>query len=193
MAPENPDGSAVSKLILYQDVLLGLYDQTLAAFDLTAHYQQLTDELASCVTSERTAALLAHYQLLAEILAVKTTIGQRLQAAYLQQDKVLAGEIKHELEQLREQIERLRCSHRTLWFANNKAFGWEILDIRYGGILSRLDTAHWRITQWLTADQPITELKETRLPFDGPYPMPEGIIGRNLYHGIISPSKLSDV
>ena len=193
VAPENPDGSAVSKLILYQDVLLGLYDQTLAAFDLTAHYQQLTDELASCVTSERTAALLAHYQLLAEILAVKTTIGQRLQAAYLQQDKVLAGEIKHELEQLREQIERLRCSHRTLWFANNKAFGWEILDIRYGGILSRLDTAHWRITQWLTADQPITELKETRLPFDGPYPMPEGIIGRNLYHGIISPSKLSDV
>ena len=69
-----------------------------------------------------------------------------------------------------------------------------MLDIRYGGILSRIDTTLWRIHAWLEENQPIEELAATLLPFDGPYPMPEGIIiGRNLYHGIISPSKLSDV
>ena len=97
------------------------------------------------------------------------------------------------IAQVKELVEDLRLSHRQLWFEANKPFGWEILDIRYGGILSRIDTTVWRLTEWLTDNEPIEELAETKLPFDGPYLMPKGIIGRNLYHGIISPSKLSDV
>ncbi|MCD5001906.1 beta-N-acetylhexosaminidase [Enterococcus saccharolyticus] len=193
VAPENPEGSAVSKLILYQDPLLGLYDKTISEFPLTEHYQKLAKDLAQCQTSEKTADLFAYYQLLAEILAKKTSLGIHLQQIYLAQDKNDGQQILLQLEQLKNLIDNLRQSHRQLWFAANKAFGWEVLDIRYGGILTRLESSHWRITQWLMHDISLEELTETRLPFDGPYPMPEGIIGRNLYHGIVSPSKLSDV
>lgn len=193
VAPENPDGSAVSKLILYQDVLMGLYDKTIADWPLAPHYQQLAKELAQCETSDHTAPLFAYYQLVADVLALKTTLGNDLQQAYHDQDKVIGQQLLQQVIQLQQLIDKLRKRHRHLWFTNNKPFGWEILDIRYGGILSRLETAHWRITQWLENDETIAELEETRLPFDGPYPMPEGIIGRNLYHGIVSPSKLSDV
>jgi hypothetical protein len=193
VAPENPDGSAVSKLVLYQDLLLGLYDKTIEAFPLTEHYQKLAQELAQCETSDNTVALFVYYQLVAEVLASKTSLGKQLQEAYLTQDKTSGQQLLLQVEQLQLLIDKLRKRHRQLWFANNKPFGWEILDIRYGGILSRLETTHWRLTQWIELDEPLEELAETRLPFDGPYPMPEGIIGRNLYHGIVSPSKLSDV
>ena len=48
----------------------------------------------------------------------------------------------------------------------NKPFGWEVLDIRYGGVISRLDTAIERINEYLAGDiEFIDELEQERLPF----------------------------
>ena len=178
---------------MYQDLLLGLYDETISSFDLTTHYKQLAQELKTCSRANH-SEIFAHYTRLADLLVIKTDLGIALKAAYLASEKTKIRELLVTINQLKEQVEALRLGHRKIWFAANKAFGWEILDIRYSGILGRIDTTIWRIEGWLENNQPIEELAAERLPFDGPYPMPEGIIlGRNLYHGIISPSKLSDV
>lgn len=193
VAENNPSGSAISKIILYQDLLLGLYDETISSFDLTTHYKRLAQELKTCSRANH-SEIFAHYTRLADLLVIKTDLGIALKAAYLACEKTQMRELLVTINQLKEQVQALRLGHRKIWFAANKAFGWEILDIRYSGILGRIDTTIWRIEAWLENDQPIEELAAERLPFDGPYPMPEGIIlGRNLYHGIISPSKLSDV
>ncbi|MGI6154321.1 MAG: beta-N-acetylhexosaminidase [Enterococcus sp.] len=193
VAPNNPDASAVSKIILYQDLLLGLYDETISHFDLTTHYTELAKQLKQAHSSEKISPMFHHYTLLADLLAIKADLGNQLQKAYLAQDKEEMTRQLKTIARVKELVEELRLSHRQLWFEANKPFGWEILDIRYGGILSRIDTTVWRITEWLTDNDPIEELAEMKRPFDGPYLMPEGMIGRNLYHGIISPSKLSDV
>lgn len=194
VAENNPNGSAISKIILYQDLLLGLYDETISHYELTNHYQKLAQELATCTSSSHSAELFAHYTRLAELLVSKTDLGIQLQAVYLAGEKAKMQILLTKVQQLKEQVEALRFGHRAIWFAASKAFGWEILDIRYSGILGRIETTTWRIQAWLGHDQAIEELEATRLHFDGPYPMPKGIIiGRNLYHGIISPSKLSDV
>ena len=52
----------------------------------------------------------------------------------------------------------------------------------------------WRIEQYVTGKiNTLEELNAPRLPFDGPYPLDPGTIGRNLFYGIYSASKLSDV
>lgn len=194
VAPENPSASAISKIILYQDLLIGLYDETISHFELTKHYQALAKDLENATYSKQTEDIFKHYTRFAQLLVTKTDLGIHLRAAYVANDKTAMRALLHEITTLKEQVETLRLGHRKIWFTANKAFGWEVLDIRYGGILSRIDTTLWRIHAWLEENQPIEELAATLLPFDGPYPMPEGIIiGRNLYHGIISPSKLSDV
>lgn len=194
VAENNPNGSAISKIILYQDLLLGLYDETISHLALTRHYEKLAQDLAACSSSSHSAAIFAHYTRLAELLVVKTDLGIQLREVYLAGEKGKMQILLEKIKQLKEQVEALRVGHREIWFSANKAFGWEILDIRYSGILGRIETTTWRIQAWIDQDQAIEELEATLLPFDGPYPMPKGIIvGRNLYHGIISPSKLSDV
>ncbi|WP_247740854.1 hypothetical protein [Cohnella sp. LGH] len=50
-----------------------------------------------------------------------------------------------------------------------KPFGWEVLDIRYGGALARLDTAIERLAGYLSGRvERLEELEECRLYFDGP-------------------------
>ena len=50
----------------------------------------------------------------------------------------------------------------------NKPFGWEVLDIRYGGVLARIDSSIERITDYLDGRiNKIEELEQERLYFDG--------------------------
>lgn len=193
VSPDNPEGSAVSKLILYQDPLLGLYDKNLDAFPLQDHYQSLSKKLANCDFTNHSQKLFTYYQTLVDILVIKTDLGNQLQEIYQKNNKNEMRKMIPTIHSLEILIEKLKIQRRDLWFQDNKSYGWEVLDIRFGGILSRLNSTVWRLEAWIEHDQSIEELAINRLPFDGPYPMPKGIIGRNLYHGIISPSKLSDV
>ena len=55
----------------------------------------------------------------------------------------------------------MRSEHRKLWHQTYKPFGWEVLDIRYGGMLSRLDTVIWRLEEYLAGNiAEIPELEE---------------------------------
>ena len=47
-----------------------------------------------------------------------------------------------------------------------KPFGWEVLDIRYGGLLQRFKTSQQTIEQYVAHEiSCIEELEEERLPF----------------------------
>ena len=66
-----------------------------------------------------------------------------------------------------ERLEALRVSHRAAWMKYNKPFGFEVLDLRYGGIRARIDTAKYRIEAYLRGEiERIEELEADRLRFD---------------------------
>ena len=91
------------------------------------------------------------------------------------------------LSSLRTLVDDLRKLHRSLWFSTMKPFGWEIIDIRYGGVLSRLESAEYRLQQWLDGNLTcLEELEAERLYYDAPWKMPEGALGRNTYHRIVT-------
>jgi hypothetical protein len=63
-------------------------------------------------------------------------------------------------------VEELRAAHRTQWLKMFKPFGWEVLDIRYGGVINRLDTASVRLLAFANNEiDRIEELEQERLPF----------------------------
>ena len=50
----------------------------------------------------------------------------------------------------------------------NKPFGWEVYDIRYGGLLARFDTVKERLGAYLAGETDrLEELEERRLRLDG--------------------------
>ena len=191
----NINTSATSKILLWQDPLLGLFDQTVADHGIEEHYQELTVKL-----KERTGSnpdlntIFDFYQQVAEVLSLKAEIGIHLKEAYDAGDSDKLREYLEDAKVLKESLNRLRLAHRTVWMEHNKPFGWEVIEIRYGGTIARMDTTIDRVSAYLNGElKEIAELKETKLPFSNPYYLGEGTHGRGLYQDMVTAGKLSGV
>ncbi len=193
VAENNMKESHPSKFLLWQDVLIGLYDFNIKGLAMNKHYKSLAAKLE--VAKDRNKVwnpLFQFYSKLANVLSEKAEIGIKLKDAYDQNDRPEVMKLKERLSKLGNQVDELRKSHRKLWYWKNKAFGWEIIDIRYGGVLSRIESAQFRLQQWLNGEiEKIEELEAERLYHDAPWVMPEGALGRNSYHRIVSAGAFS--
>lgn len=190
---DNPHGSNASKFLLWQDVLIGLFDENIRGHELNNHYSKLIPKLEEVASrNKENQPLFSFYAQLADVLSVKAEIGLQIKDSYDKKDTEKTRILLKQIEQLRESVKELRIRHRTLWFSLYKPFGWEVLEIRYGGLEARLETAHFRIEQWINGEiSRIGELEEERLPYDGPYPVPEGSLGSyNIYQRIATASVL---
>lgn len=182
-----------SKFLLWQDVLMGLYDENIRSLPMNKHYLKLVGPLEQAKKrNSQWADLFGFYVQLALVLSVKAEFGLNLKAAYDRNDKPEILSLKQQLPGLYANIDKLRKRHRTIWLSTNKPFGWEVLDIRYGGILSRLESAEHRLQEWIDGKiDRIEELQEARLYHDAPWPMPNGALGRNSYHRIVTAGAFS--
>ena len=193
VSKDNLHESHPSKFLLWQDVLLGLYDANIRSLPLQEHYANLASRLAAAKERNKNwSQIFSFYKQLAEVLSVKAMLGTKIKDAYDRNDKDQIIKLKDEMPGLRNMVDELRKLHRSLWFSTMKPFGWEIIDIRYGGVLARLESAEYRLQQWLNGDaNKIEELEEERLYFDAPWVMPEGALGRNSYHRIVTAGTFS--
>ncbi len=189
---DNLGTNSPSKFLLYQDVLTGLYDKNIDGLEMESHYEILFEKIDKTKeSSDKWGLLFNFYRSLAKALSVKAELGIHLKKAYDEQDKESIRKLLHRIESAHDSIDALRKSHRTLWFSDYKPFGWEVIDIRYGGVLSRLDTAQHRLEQYLSGEvSHLPELEEERLYFEGPYPMADGALGRNNYRQIVTAGDL---
>lgn len=187
--PSNP-----SKFLLWQDVLLGLFDKQVESKSLNHYYSELGTHIREERENNKAwLDLFDFYEQLCSVLSVKSEIGLALKAAYDGHDTEQLKVLTHNtLPDLRDRVSSLHMIHRQLWMSTYKPFGWEILDIRYGGVLTRIDTAMDRLAGFLSgAVDRIEELEEERLFFDGPFDGPSTSLGfSNSYSRIVSASKL---
>ena len=78
--------------------------------------------------------------------------------------KTIAEEL---LPALKEKINAVYKANKTAWFRNNKIFGWNIMDNRYGGMSARCQTAIELIVAYLNGEiDKLDELEEPRLHKD---------------------------
>jgi hypothetical protein len=130
---------------------------------------------------------------LCSVLSIKSTLGVEIKKLYDMKDmEALKVIVQEKLPELYNRVNDLRLAHREQWFYTYKPFGWEIIDIRYGGLLARVNTAIHRITQYVNGDiKKLEELEEERMYFDlGDMSMEQGFGSCNQYHRIISVSPI---
>ena len=176
---DRPQGSGFydnpSKYLLYQDALIGLFDEQIKDWDVQAWYERLRDGLQMLEEETRiptrdggyVEAVLSLYIRLADALSVKAPLGRKLYEAYEKKDRqalaALAGE---EIPLAMEKIRAYRDSREALWNRESRIFGFEVLDIRIGGLLARLESAKKRVEAWVNGEiDRLPELEEPRLPF----------------------------
>ena len=165
--PEYPHGGqiGISRALLYNDPLVGLIDKNIEELDTVSYYRQINKELAGI--GEGTGMFVLAFEVIEAFSAVlehKANFGVRLKRAYDQGDKETMAAMAAECDLIIEKISVLRKAHRASWMAYNKPFGWEVHDIRYGGLLMRFDTAKERIQEYLEGKiDRLSELEEERL------------------------------
>ena len=186
---DNYDVQSPSKTLLWQNILLGLFDAGLGEHRVSEHYRTLAHTFEDFEKRYPAyAATFAFYRALADALAIKGDVGVRITAAYRANDRAALAEIAEgDLPELERRLETLRLAHQTDFYATCKPIGWEILDVRYGGAIAGVRTAKTRIKDFLSgAIDGIAELEEPRRLYNG-----EKGLGSSMdYRRIVSASNL---
>lgn len=155
-----------SKFLLWQDVLLGLFDKHIEGLPVGKYYGELAEKFAARKQGDSEFDLIFETpEQLCRVLELKAEVGIQLKTAYDTNDCAALRRIAEEtLPEIIRRIDELRGMHRTQWLAVNKPFGWEVLDIRYGGAVNRMETAIKRIGDYLYGEvNQLEELEQERL------------------------------
>ena len=191
LEPQNP-----SKYLLWQDPLLGLFDRHAEPFPLEAYYAGIRDALEARLDKPLPARCRGLFELISQlcaVLEVKSKLGVRLKEAYDAEDRTALKEAAETvLPSLLAAVERLHALHAREWTKLYKPFGWEVLDLRYGGLEARLKTAAVRVGAYARGEiGRIEELEPDRLTFDGREAIENRWMGHfNQYHLMVTPNCL---
>ncbi len=167
---ENPNLKTLnpSKHILFQDLLLGAFDPYFDNQAIVLHYQTCEKQLLEIAKrAGQFAPLFQMYASLAKVLAEKSMLGVQLRKAYqtYNKDEILKIS-KTVLPRLKEDVLAFKQDFSKVWFYESKGYGFEVIDIRLGGVVSRIDTVISRLTAYLNNEiSAIEELEEPLLPF----------------------------
>lgn len=160
-----------SKYTLYEDPLCSKFinHTEVVKDDLTKVYKDLSNYFYNKAQNDTDEALKAtnqFYGIFGEVASLKWNLGLNIYNAYKNGDKeALKSIIINQIEPLIPLVEKLKYARMKEWCLTNKSFGFEVLDQRFGGIISRLHTTKFILESYLNGHlDKIVELEECRLP-----------------------------
>lgn len=180
--PNRPDGKLPldvaanpSKYLLYQDIMTGLY-RCHSYPSAPAHYADYAAKLADAAQRVGTYGYI--YDTLAKLCAVleiKSTITDELCRAYHENDRAKLTQIA--AEKLPALLKRAEAFHKAVqyqWDQENKVFGYEVLDLRLGGLEARIASAMHRLNGYLSGkltclpelEEPALQIERGKTPED---------------------------
>lgn len=162
---KNLDWNCLCKTLCYNDPFLGLRDSNYQKIDAVP-YQRYARILAK--KSKQAGEFSYIFQTLSKLctfLEYKAGLGIRTRTLY--QEKNIEG-LTALLKDYKLAIKALRSftkAYKTQWMYENKAFGWEVQEIRLGGLEARLVGCLNRLEEFLAGKiECIEELEQQTLP-----------------------------
>jgi hypothetical protein len=161
-----PEKDVVSSGILWDDPLLGIYWKYLrgrgdvSLVELENNYRNISDRFINC--EDNAAGSVKHAATIAGVLALKLQAARLLYEVYFSENggkdysKVIAT-----AEETLNAIERLKESYRRFWYERYKTFGFEVMQIRLGGLSERFKELITRLQDLVSGRiKSIPELEE---------------------------------
>ena len=163
------DGNA-PKMVLYNDLFNGFIDPRLLP-DMPAYIKGVAERWHALARKYRRWHLLFDTAAkLSDLLGLKYDLGIRTRAAYQADDKATLERLAREdYAALAKAIKRFHQAFEKQWLAENKPWGFDVQDIRLGGLWQRVDSCRRRLMAFVEGKiSEIPELAEVLL--DGPLP-----------------------
>ncbi len=173
------------KVLLFNDCFLGLKDIAMQdALPIPyGEYAKVLEETGKRMGEY--SHLYDNLSALCRVLEIKTELGLKTRKAYMENNRDMLRRLVEDYQETARRIEAFRDTLRRVWMKDNKPYGWDIHEIRLGGLKARLHDCGERIEEYLNGKvERIPELEEKLLPY-----APWGS-QYNMYCGFVSVSQL---
>lgn len=150
-----------AKEMLYGDCFLGKFDSTVTGTEgkVFAEYAEKLSEAKN--RSKHYAYVFESYEKLCRVLAIKYELGYRTRVLYQAGDKVGLSQVISDYERTIANVESFYTAFQKMWLKTNKPHGFDVHDIRIGGLLQRLKSGKKRLELYLQGEiDKIEELEE---------------------------------
>lgn len=154
------------RYLLFDDPFLSLCNSTLTGEE-AGYYRDAAQALQAYADHPRYGVYFRSLEKLATALSRKATLGQRTRELYHSGDRDGMRRLLADYDICTQDIAAFLRAFRTAWMAENKPFGFEVQDLRIGGLIQRMLSCRERLAAWLEDGEPIPELEETVLDYKG--------------------------
>ena len=160
--PRNP-----SKYMLYSDCFNGYLDYSVKP-GVGKRYTDYSEKLyAIAQKSRRYGYVFDTAAKLCDVMEIKYELGLRTRNAYKAGNKTeLERLAKQEYVEVTKRVKIFAKAFEKQWMTDNKPHGFDVQDLRLGGLLQRLDSCRRRILDYVNGKiDRIDELEEEILPY----------------------------
>lgn len=161
-ASPNGEGNTVDseKYLLYNDCFLGRLDSTVAPGD-GLRFAESAQRLEKLSNSPDFGKIFTALKELCNVLEIKAEIGWHTREAYRSGRKAALSEVVTEYDELLKRLETFYSAYEKWWMWENKPHGFDVQDIRLGGLIRRVKHCRSRIEEYIEGNTKcIEELEE---------------------------------
>ncbi len=156
-----------SKYMTFNDPFYGRYDTVVCGGEADA-FRAYLDEYGDLTENEEWGYLFRMSKALCAFLANKYELGARTRRAYNAGDKQALAAMIAEFDEAIRTKEEFHLAFRACWLHDKKPAGFEVQDIRLGGLDARLKSCRERLAAYVAGELPtLEELDEELLDCDG--------------------------
>lgn len=165
LVPRTGDVVNPVKQLLYEDPLMPLFESDFAGCLMIEHYQKLAEKLNGFASEYPAyAQFFGVYAQISRVLEVKCSLREQAAPIVRSGDRQQAEKLVRLCGRCIEEMEKLAEDWQTMWMAQLRPFGFEVIDIRLGAQIQRLRSAKRRFLEFAEgADLP--ELTCEKLPY----------------------------
>lgn len=149
------------KYMLYNDCFMGVCDSTVRSGDAQT-YAACARKLGLLKKDENWGYLFRKMQALCEVLAIKYDIGVRTREAYQADDRKALQALVPEYKKLLKKLDLFYSAWKEEWMRENKPHGFDVQDLRIGGLTFRVKSCMERLQMYL--DGKLENLEELQAP-----------------------------
>ena len=140
LKPRDPNSEMCSptKYLLYNDVFAGMYDSTIDQSERHV-FTDAAKALRPYVNDPKWGYIFRKTKALAEVMEYKFDLGVRTRKAYCEGDKKQLEYLADKVYPLViRRIKKFYEAQREYWYLENMPNGFEVEDVRFGGLIQRL-------------------------------------------------------
>ena len=155
------------KVMFYSDPFKGFLDSTIPA-DVSGAYKEIAKKLRLYGQRSRYSYIFECEASLCDFLSIKYQLGERTRKAYQAADREELRRLTKEYACASERLDIFYKSLYNLWKLENKPQGFDVLELRIGGLMLRLRSCGRQLIGYLNGEEKILpELEEKLLDFYG--------------------------